>query len=172
TVTQNDGSSPAGSVRFATSTGTVLATVAVSGGKAGYQVPATTAAGTSQITATFVPSVPEGVVGSTSSALTFTVNKAVSTTALTATGSKVHGNQYQVAMTATVSLDNGRTAVGTVAFYLNGALVSQVAVGSTGTASSTVPAAKGTAQVRAVFTPTDTANHVGSSSPTLTVNVK
>ncbi len=172
TVTQNDGSSPAGSVRFETSTGTVLATVAVSAGKATYQVPATTAAGTLQITATFVPSLPEGVVGSTSSALTFTVNKAVSATSLTATGSKVHGNQYQVQMTATVTLNTGQAAAGTVAFYVNGAVVAQVQVAAGGKASATAPVAKGTVQVRAQFTPADTANHLGSSSPTLAVAVK
>ena len=36
----------------------------------------------------------------------------------------------------------------------------------------TVPATKGSVQVRAQFTPTDTANHLGSTSPTLTVTVK
>jgi len=171
TVTQNDGSSPAGSVRFETSTGTVLATVAVSAGKATYQVPANTPAGTLQITATFVPSVPEGVVGSTSSALTFTVNKAVSTTTITASSNKVK-NVYQLTMSSTVSMNNGKTAVGTVAFFVNGVQVGQAAVGSTGTASITVSAAKGTAQVRAQFTPTDAANNTGSTSPTVAVTVK
>ena len=135
-------------------------------------MPATTAAGTLQITATFVPAVPQGVVGSTSSALTFTVNKAVSTTGLTATGGKVHGNQYQVSMTATVSLNNGRTAVGTVAFYLNGVQVAQVQVGPTGSAAATVPAAKGRSRSgRSSPRPTPRTTS-GSTSPTLTVNVK
>jgi 5'-nucleotidase len=174
TVAQSDNTAPSGSVRFETAGGTVLATVPVTAGKASYQVPATTPAGTLQITATFVPSATRGVVGSTSAAVQFTVNKAVSTTGLTATGGKVKGSstKYQVQMTATVSLNTGKPAVGTVAFYLNGVLVGQAQVGAGGTASFTAPAAKGQAQVRAQFTPTDTANHLGSTSPTLTVNVK
>ncbi|MEO7263038.1 MAG: ExeM/NucH family extracellular endonuclease [Jatrophihabitantaceae bacterium] len=172
TVALSNGAAPDGSVRFETSTGTVLATVAVSSGQASHQVSATTAAGTYQVTATFVPSAGNGVTGSTSPAVQFTVNKAVSTTSLTATVGKVKGNQYQVQMTATVSLNTGKPAVGTVAFYLNGVLVGQAQVGAGGKASFTAPAAKGNAQVRAVFTPTDTANHLGSTSPTLTVNVK
>ncbi len=173
TVATSDGSAPAGSVRFQTTGGTVLATVPVSAGKATYQVPATTPAGTLQITATFVPSATRGVVGSTSAAVTFTVNKAVSTTGLTATSDHVHGNQYSVSMTATVSLNNGKVAVGSVAFYLNGTMVGQAPVGSNGVASITVSAAKGKGQqVRAQFTPADAANHLGSTSPTLTIDVK
>jgi 5'-nucleotidase len=171
TVAQSDGGAPSGSVRFETSGGTVLATVPVSSGKASYQVPATTPAGTLQITATFVPSAARGVVGSTSAAVQFTVNKAVSTTGLTATASKVKG-KYELQMTATVSLNTGKPAVGTVAFYLNGAVIAQVQVGPNGQAAVTAPVAKGQAQVRAQFTPTDTANHLGSTSPTVTVNVK
>jgi 5'-nucleotidase len=174
TVTQNDGSSPAGDVRFETSTGTVLATVPVTSGTASYQVPATTPAGTLQITASFVPADSSNVAGSASSALAFTVNKAVSTTGLTAIGGKVKGSttKYQVAMTATVSLNTGKPAVGTVAFYLNGVLAGQAQVGADGKASFTASAAKGSVQVRAQFTPADTANHAGSTSPTLTVLVK
>ena len=93
-------------------------------------------------------------------------------TAHTASGGKGRGNQYQVGMTATVSLNTGKPAVGTVASYLNGVVVAQAQVGANGTASVTVAAAKGSAQVRAQFTPADTANHLGSTSPTVTVNVK
>ena len=75
-------------------------------------------------------------------------------------------------MTATVSLNTGKPAAGSVAFYLNGVLVGQTQVAANGQASFTAPATKGQAQVRAQFTPTDTANHLGSTSPTLTVNVK
>lgn len=169
TVAQSDGGAPSGSVRFETSGGTVLATVAVSSGQAAYQVPASTPAGTSQITATFVPTASD-VVGSTSAAVQFTVNKAVSTTGLTAKVLKSKG-KYEVQMTATVSLNTGKPAVGTVAFYLNGKVVAQAPVGTDGRAVVTVPAPKERVQVLAVFTPTDTANHLGSTSPTLTVNV-
>jgi len=170
TVVQSDGGAPSGSVRFE-SAGTVLATVAVSSGQASYQVPATTPAGTSQITATFVPSATRGVVGSTSAALQFTVNKAVSTTGVTATFSKVKG-KYELQLTATVSLNTGKPAAGTVAFYLNGAVIAQVPVGAGGQATATTSVVKGQAQVRAQFTPTDAANYLGSTSPTVTVNVK
>ena len=170
TVAQSDGGAPSGSVRFETSGGTVLATVAVSSGQASYQVPASTPAGTLQITATFVPSATRGVVGSTSAVLGFTVNKAVSTTGLTAKVLKSKG-KYEVQMTATVSLNTGKPAVGTVAFYLNNVQVGQAQVGADGRAVVTVAAPRERVQVRAVFTPTDTANHLGSTSPTLTVNV-
>jgi len=169
TVVQSDGGAPSGSVRFESGS-TVLATVPVSAGTATYQVPATTPAGTSQITATFVTTAPH-VTGSTSAPLTFTVNKAVSSTALTATSSKVKG-KYELQMTATVTLNTGKAAAGTVAFYVNGVVVANAAVGAGGKASATAPAVKGTAQVRAQFTPTDTANHLGSTSPTLAVVVK
>ena len=171
TVAQSDGVSTAGDVRFATSTGTVLATVPVSSGKASYQVPANTPAGTLQITATFVPSDSGNVAGSASSAVTFTVNKAVSTTSLTASAAKLKGGKYEARMTATVALNTGKPAVGTVAFYINGVQVAQAQVGADGKASATAPVAKERVQVRAQFTPTDTANHLGSTSPTVTLNV-
>lgn len=171
TVAQSDGGAPSGSVRFETSDGTVLATVAVSSGQASHQLSATTAAGTYQFTATFVPSAANEVNGSTSQAVQFTVNKAVSTTGLTATSAKVKG-KFEVRMTATVSLNTGKPAVGTVAFYLNGKVVAQAPVGADGRALATVTSPPERVQVRAVFTPSDTANHLGSTSPTLTVNVK
>ncbi|HEX8082522.1 MAG TPA: ExeM/NucH family extracellular endonuclease [Jatrophihabitans sp.] len=169
TVAQSDGAEPSGSVRFEAADGTVLATVAVSSGQASHQLSATAAAGTYQFTATFVPSAAT-VTGSTSQALQFTVNKAVSTTGLTAKVLKSKG-KYEIQMTATVSLNTGKPAVGTVAFYLKGVVVAQAQVGADGRATVTVPAPKERVQVRAVFTPTDTANHLGSTSPTLTVNV-
>ncbi|MEO6502664.1 MAG: ExeM/NucH family extracellular endonuclease [Jatrophihabitantaceae bacterium] len=171
TVVQSDGGAPSGSVRFQTSGGTVLATVAVSSGQATYQVPASTPAGTLQITATFVPAAGSSVVGSTSAVLQFTVNKAVSTTGLTATVVKVK-SKFEARMTATVSLNTGKPAVGVVAFYVKGVLVGQAPVGANGQASFTAVVAKGQSQVQAQFTPTDTANHLGSTSPTLTVNAK
>jgi 5'-nucleotidase len=175
TVAQGDGATPSGSVRFETFGGTTLATVSVVDGKASYEVPASTPAGTLQITATFLPSAATGISGSSSSVVTFTVDKAVSSTTLTATGSKVKvrgATTYAIAMTATVSLDTGKPAVGTVTFYAAGRVVGSAAVGTGGKASLTVPTTKGSVQVRAQFTPTDTANHLASTSPTLTVTVK
>ncbi len=140
-----------------------------------YEVPASTPAGALQITATFVPSEATGISGSSSSVLTFTVDKAASTTTLTATGSKVKSRgatTYELEMTATITLNTGNPAVGTVTFYAGDTVVGSAAVGTGGTASVTVPATKGSEQVRAEFTPTDTANHLGSTSPTLTVTVK
>ena len=148
----------------------MLATVPVSSGQASLQLSATAAAGTYQFSATFVPSAATGVTGSTSQAVQFTVNKAVSTTGLTAKVLKGKG-KYEVQMTATVSLNTGKPAVGTVAFYLKGVVVAQAPVGADGRATVTVPAPRERVQVRAVFTPSDTANHLGSTSPTLTVNV-
>ena len=130
---------------------------------------------TLQITATFVPSAATGISGSSSSVVTFTVDKAVSSTTLTATGSKVKvrgATTYELAMTATVTLDTGKPAVGTVTFYVGDAAVGTAAVGTGGTAAATVPATKGSVQVRAQFTPTDTANHLDSTSSTLTVTIK
>ena len=103
------------------------------------------------------------------------MDKAVSTTGLTATGGKVKGGgppTYQVRMTATVSLNTGRAAVGTVTFFVGNVATAPVQVGPNGQATATVTVKKGRTQVRAVFTPTDASNHLGSNSPTLTVNVK
>ena len=174
-VTMGDGSSPAGSVRFETADGTVLATVPVSSGQASHQISSTTPAGTWQVTATFVPSAASGVSGSSSAAVEYTVHKVTSTTGLTATSSKVKKKgpvTYQLEMSATVALDTGRSAVGTVDFYVDGVLAGHTTVGADGRATATAPVSRTQVQVRAVFTPTDTANHVGSSSPTVTVKVK
>ncbi|HEX8093201.1 ExeM/NucH family extracellular endonuclease, partial [Jatrophihabitans sp.] len=152
TVVQSDGGSAAGDVRFETSTGTVLATVPVSSGKASYQVPANTPAGTLQITATFVPSATRGVVGSTSSALAFTVNKAVSTTALAASApSQFYGTASPATLTATVTQNDGSTPAGDVRFETStGTVLATVAV-SSGKASYQVPAntPAGTLQITA-----------------------
>ena len=168
TVAQGDGAAPSGSVRFETSGGTTLATVAVVDGKATYEVPPNTPAGALEITATFVPSSATGIVGSSSSVVTFTVDKAVSSTTLTATGSKVKvrgATTYELAMTATVTLDTGKPAVGTVTFYADDEAVGSAAVGTGGTASVTVPESKGSVQVRAEFSPTDTGEPPGLHEP-------
>ena len=145
----------------------MLATVPVAKGAATYPVPATTPAGTRQIAATFVPSATP-VVGSTSAVVPFTVDKAVSTTGLTATSQKVKATApptYELTMTAVVALNTARPPVGTVRFLVDGVQVAQAGVGADGRATVIVNTEKEKLDLRAEFVPDDTANHLGSSQP-------
>jgi 5'-nucleotidase len=139
--------------------------------------------GTASVNVVLPSSVPAGVheltvTGAqtgTTTTVPITVDQAVSSTALTATGGKVKvrgATTYELAMTATVTLSSGMPPVGTVTFLVDDAVVGTAAVGTGGTASLTVPATKGSVEVRAQFTPTDAASSLGSTSPTLTVTVK
>ncbi len=176
TVTMSDGSAADGSVTFWDGGGSTLATVPVVAGKAEYQVPATTPAGTLRVTAAFAPNATRGVLGSLSTSVGLTIDRAVSTTGLTADSEKVKQsgaqNSYLLHMAATVSLDNGRVPVGTVRFFKDGVVVATAPVGASARASVTVPTEKKELQLRAEFVPSDAANHVGSTSRTVTLKVK
>ena len=66
---------------------------------------------------------------------------------------------------------SSRVPVGTVTFRVDGVQVASAAV-SGGTARAVATVSKGTHVVTATFTPTDTANHVGSDSAPVTVQAK
>jgi hypothetical protein len=70
-----------------------------------------------------------------------------------------------------VSLETSRAPAGTVQFSVDGQVVDTDAV-SAGKADATVTVDKGSHTVVATFVPTDQANHVGSTSPPVTVQVK
>ena len=174
TVELGRGGEPAGSVRFE-SEGGVLGTAPVTDGVATLDLPTDLPAGAHQLTATFVPADTGAAIGSTSDPVAFTVAKATSTTDVTATGAKAKSKggpqTYLLSMVATVALETGRAPVGTVQFRVDGQVVDSDAV-SGGKADATVTVTKGSHTVVATFVPADQANHVGSASEPLTVQVK
>ncbi len=174
TVELGRGGEPSGSVRFE-SESSVLGTAPVTDGVATLDLPTDVPAGAHQLTATFVPADTGAAHGSTSDPVPFTVDKATSTTHVTATAAKAKSKSgpqtYLLSMVATVALETGRAPVGTVQFSVDGQVVGSDAV-SAGKADATVTVAKGTHTVLASFVPADPANHVGSESAPLTVQVK
>jgi hypothetical protein len=174
TVELGRGGEPVGSVRFESDSG-VIGTSPVTDGAATLALPTDLPAGAHQLTATFVPADTDAATGSTSDPVAFTVAKATSTTHVTATGAKAKGKggpqSYLLSMVAMVALETGRAPVGTVQFSVDGQLVDSDAV-SGGKADATVPVTKGTYSVVATFVPADPANHVGSTSDPVTVQVK
>jgi predicted extracellular nuclease len=174
TVGLGRGGEPAGSVRFEAD-GQLLGLAPVTDGTATLEVPADLPAGGHQLTATFVPEDTGAAHGSTSDAVAFTVTKATSTTQVTATSAKAKSKggpqTFLLSMVATVSLETSRDPAGTVQFSVDGQVVDTDAV-SAGKADATVTVDKGSHTVVATFVPTDQANHVGSTSPPVTVQVK
>jgi predicted extracellular nuclease len=174
TVELGRGGDPVGSVRFE-SDGGVLGTAPVTDGVATLDLPTDLPAGAHQLTAAFVPADTGAAVGSTSDPVAFTVAKATSTTDVTATSAKAKikgGPQtYLLSMVAAVALETGRAPVGTVWFSVDGQVVDSDTV-SAGKGDATVTVTKGTHTVVATFVPADPANHVGSDSAPLTVQVK
>jgi 5'-nucleotidase len=174
TVELGRGGDPVGSVRFETES-SVLGTAPVTGGVATLALPTDLPAGGHLLTATFVPADTGAAQGSTSDLVAFTVDKATSTTDVTATAAKAKSKSgpqtYLLSMVATVALETGRAPVGTVQFSVDGQVVDSDAV-SGGRADATVTVTKGTHTVVATFVPADPANHLGSVSAPLAVQVK
>ncbi|WP_426594786.1 ThuA domain-containing protein [Cellulomonas sp. McL0617] len=171
-VTLTSGGVPAGTVEFRSGS-QVIYSAPVSSGKATYRLRSDATVGATALTATFVPSDPTASTGSTSAAVTVTVVKAVSATTLKASASSQrYGTNKPVKLTATVSVDTGRTA-GTVVFASNGTTVGTVAV-SDGKAVYTLSAATsvGSAKLTATFVPAAPAGVAGSTSTEVTVVVK
>jgi predicted extracellular nuclease len=174
TVELGRGGDPVGSVRFESETG-VLGTAPVTDGVATLDLPTDLPAGGHQLTATFVPDDIGAAIGSTSAPVAFTVDKATSTTDVTATAAKAKSKSgpqtYLLSMVATVVLETDRVPVGTVEFSVDGEVVDSDAV-SSGKADATVTVTKGAHTVVATFVPADPANHVGSTGGPLTVQVR
>jgi predicted extracellular nuclease len=174
TVALGRGGEPVGSVRFESENG-VLGTAPVTDRVATLDVPTDLPAGAHQLTATFVPDDTAAAHGSTSDPVAFTVDKATSTTQVSATAGKVKSKSgpqgYLLSMVATVALETGRDPVGTVQFSVDGQVVDTDTV-SAGKADATVIVGKGAHTVEATFVPADPANHEGSTSGPVTVQVK
>lgn len=172
-VTLTNGAVPAGGVEFR-SGGQVVYTAPVSSGKATYRLPSDATVGATSFTATFVPADPTTSAGSTSTAVTVTVVKAVSKTSLKASAtSQKYGTSKPVTLTAAVSLDTGGPATGTVVFASNGSTVGTVVVSggkAAYTLSPTTPV--GSQKVTATFVPATPGGVVGSTSAAVTVVVK
>jgi hypothetical protein len=153
----------------------VIASGPVVNGQATGTVPAFLTAGEHPLSARFVPADTGAAIGSTSHPVAFTVDKATSTTDVTATAAKAKSKSgpqtYLLSMVATVALETGRAPVGTVEFSVDGEVVDSDAV-SGGKADATVTVTKGTHTVVATFVPADPDNHVGSTGGPLTVQVK
>ncbi len=174
TVVLSRGGSPAGTVELLDGD-TVTGTATVTDGGATGTLPAFLPAGSHPLTARFVPADTDDATGSTSAATSFVVTQAHSTTGLTARSAKVKTKggpaEFILDMTAPVSLETGRAAEGTVSFTVDGVQVAQATVVN-GSARGVASTTKGTHDVRATFTPSDTDNVVGSSSPVISVRVK
>jgi 5'-nucleotidase len=174
TVRLGRGGQPVGSVRFESENG-VIGTAPVTDGVATLDLPDDLPAGAHQLTASFVPENTGAAHGSTSDPVAFTVDRATSTTHVTATTAKAKSKSgpqtYLLSMVATVALETGRDPVGTVQFRVDGQLVDSDAV-SNGNADATVTVDKGSHTVEATFVPADPANHVGSTSGPLTIQAR
>ncbi len=168
-VTAAGVSSPAGTVEFRNG-GTLLGTVAVSGGSATSSQTFATA-GTQTLTATFVPADSTVVRGNTSSAVTVSVTAApvpgaaATTTVLSVSPAAPTAGQ---ATTLTVTVAGGSQAfTGSVQFFADGASLGSTAVtaaAGSGTATLTNTfATAGTRLLTATFTPAD-ATVVSSST--------
>ncbi len=173
-VVLSHGGSPAGTVELLDGD-IVIGTATVSGGEATGTLPAFLPAGSHTLTARFVPADTDDATGSTSAATSFAVTQAHSITGLSVRSAKVKTKggpaDFVLDMTAPVTLETGRPAAGTVSFTVDGVQVAQATVVN-GSARGVASTSKGTHDVRATFTPSDTDNVVGSSSPVVRVRVK
>lgn len=159
TVTFSDGTTKVGS-----------ATVGASG-VVTHTFPTTLSVGIHQVSAAFTPAAGSSALPSTSGAVTLTVTKATSRTALRLSATTVAYAHKRVVATATVT--GPGTAGGTVAFRDGTKVVATRTVGATGVVAYTFPVGLGvgTHRVSAVFTPTAAAPVTGSTSPTVTLKV-
>jgi 5'-nucleotidase len=158
----------AGRVKFLDGT-TLLATVPVVGGTATLSLSRTTSVGRHRVTAQFVPSVPSTTAGSTSAAVVVTVVNATSTTSLRANRTTQAAGK-SVTFTATVKLNTGNRAVGSVRFTVDGRVARTVTV-TGGVAKFSYLAKVGRHTVRGVYLPRSVVTVTGSTSNAVVVTV-
>jgi hypothetical protein len=172
-VALNNGAVPAGVVQFRLGK-KVVHSAPVSSGKATYRLRADSPVGAKSFTATFVPTDPKTSTGSTSAAVKVTVVKAVSKTSLKASAaSQRYGTSKPVKLTAVVSLDTGRSAVGKVVFTSGGKKVATVTVsGGKAVYSLRSTTSVGSKTFTATFVPAAPTEVRGSHSAKVTVVVK
>lgn len=169
TVKLGTGAAGTGSVKFRDG-GTIIATKALSGGKATLKLSGTLSMGNHNFSAEFIPSSSSTTAGSSGTTRVI-VSRAVSKTTLKAATTTVKAGR-SVLMTASVTLNTQQTAAGSVHFTLDGKVVATVRV-SAGTARYTLPGTTkvGTHRVTAKFYPSSPATTGGSSSALVTVTV-
>ncbi|HEY6423396.1 MAG TPA: Ig-like domain-containing protein [Pseudonocardiaceae bacterium] len=168
-VTLNAAVSPntaAGSVQFKDGANNIGAAVPVANGAASTTT-STLSPGAHQLTAVFTPTDPAAFNGSTSSAVTFTVNTPAqnTTTALGVTPASPAPSGATETLTATVTPS---AAVGSVQFKDGTTNIGAAVPVSGGTAVGTTVLPDGSHSLTAVFTPTNPANFTGSTSPAVT----
>ncbi len=164
TFTATVSPSAAGTVQFKDGATTLGSPVTVTGGQATFAT-STLSVATHSITGVFVPANPAAFNGSTSAALSYTVNpqpaQATSTTISSSPSSPVTSGT-SVTFTATVS----PSAAGTVQFKDGATNLGSPATVSAGKATTTTNAlASGSHTITGVFTPTDSSAFQGSTSP-------
>jgi hypothetical protein len=169
TVTLSDGSAPAGSVTFSNGV-TELGSASLSGGKATFVLPASTEAATLHVVSTFVPADTRVATGSESTPVTFVVSKAIASSKVALSWTK-SGSRFALTMKATVTLSNGRSPVGKVAFNVNGTKVGEASL-SGGVAGLSTTVNRGVAEVITTFIPTDTANVEPGAKGRASANVR
>ena len=158
----------AGSVQFTDGGGALGAAVAVSGSGVASMTSSTLAAGSHSLQANFTPTTPASYSASSSAVTTLQVSPAVTSTALAAAPvtSRV-GDTVVFTVTLTPS-----GAVGAVQLIADAVAVGPVTAVSGGTASVSLSTLTvGPHNVTAVFTPTNSSNFAGSTSPTVAVTV-
>ncbi|MET4052522.1 hypothetical protein ABID81_001892 [Frigoribacterium sp. PvP054] len=169
-VTGVAGVAPTGTVAVSLD-GRRVAQVAVSGGKASYAVPATTAVGTHRLVATFTPR-DASIAASTSGTATLTVTKAPSTSAL-ATGTTSVKRNTAPSVTVTVAAKGVRNPTGTVTVKVGTRVVGSAKLPATGAGKVTVPVSKftkaGTYSLSASYAGTATVSTSVSKAVKVTV---
>lgn len=159
TATVTSDAAVTGNVQFVSGS-TVLATVALSGGKATYRLPASTPAGVYPVVAKFAGG--PTVTGSESAQVNVTVAKVTTKTSLSVT----NGFLFVPAVAAaTVSTNNGSVPSGTIEIREGTTVVKRLNV-VLGVALGTVPPGRHT--YTATFVPNDTANVSPSTSAPVT----
>jgi hypothetical protein len=158
----------AGAIQFK-SDGTNLGTpVTVAAGAAGLTTSALTG-GQHSLTAEFIPTTPASIAGSTSAAVTYTINAPAVTTTTTLSSSPAAPTTADVvSLTAAVTPLN---AVGSVAFKEGSTVVGTAAVSGGSASVSLTGLTAGTHNYTADFTATNQANFLNSSAAAVSVTV-
>lgn len=163
TLTATVSPSAAGSVQFRDGTSPIGTPVTVADGSASMTT--TLAPGTHSLTAVFTPADPTAFGGSTSSAMTYTVNGVVNQTptrtTLTASPPSPVASGTLETLTASVS---PVTVPGTVQFLDGATPVGDPVEVSAGAAETHTTLGSGTHSLTAVFTPTDSSAFAPSTS--------
>lgn len=179
TVTAADGSPAQGTVTLKAGDA-VWGSAEVKDAKATIAVPADTAAGVYQVTATFTPAEGSNQQESSSEPVTFQVTMALSATTVTADVVRVDKATKKatklksgLVITGTVSIADPSTATpdGVLNLNVNGRKVAELTLVNGTATSQVIPVPKGTATVIATYAPADPGNVTRSTSRPLRVAV-